>query len=75
MPDNLHPPTREIYVRHTDTSGQSHVMSHFVWNADKFIAELKEAAQKVNDDQQPGKPRKAAAEQITHEQYLKERTK
>ena len=73
MPENLHPPTREIYVRHTDTSGKSHVMSHFVWNADKFVSGLKEAAQKVNADVKGNGPRKADAEQITHEQYLKER--
>lgn len=73
MPENLHPPTREIYVRHTDTSGKSHVMSHFVWDADKFLASLKEAAQKVNADVKGDKPRKAGAEQITKEQYLKEK--
>lgn len=52
----LHPPTREIYVRHTDTSGNSHVASHFVWDADKFIGELKAAAEKVNQDQSPACP-------------------
>lgn len=71
----LHPATREIYVRHTDTNGAFHVMSHFVWDADKFVAGLKEATSKVNEAQKPGEPRKANAEQITHEQYLKEHTK
>lgn len=73
MSENLHPPTREIYVRHTDTSGKTHVASHFVWDADKFIGELKAAAEKVNQDQKSGLPRKANAEQITREQYLKEK--
>lgn len=75
MPDNLHPPTREIYVRHTDTSGKSHVMSHLVWHADKFIDSLKDAAQKVNAGTEGDLPRMADAEQITQEQYQKERCK
>ncbi|MBX3653238.1 MAG: hypothetical protein KF686_03575 [Ramlibacter sp.] len=68
-----HPPTREIYVRHTDTAGKSHVMSHLVWDAEKFIASLKTAAEKVNADQKPGDPRKANAEQVTYGQYLMEK--
>lgn len=67
--------TRPIYVRHTGTDGKSHVQQHVVWDAAKFVESQRQAAMKLNDDQKPGAPAKADAQQITHEQYLKERTK
>lgn len=70
---NLHPPTREIYLRHIGVSGASYSQSHFVWDADRFIASQQAAAEAVNADQKPGQPRLAKVEQITHEQYQRDR--
>lgn len=69
----LHPSSRYIWMRHTATDGASYVAAHLVWDADKFIAEQTEAVKKVNADAKPGTPRLAKVEQITEEQYSKER--
>lgn len=68
-----HPDTREIYLRHASTNGESYDSSHFVWSADRFIAAQQEAAAGLNADQPKGAPRLAKVEQITKEQYLKEK--
>lgn len=67
--------SRDIYLRHTDADGKSRVVEHRVWDADRFIASQEEAARKVNAEQKGDAPRRAAVQQITHDQYLKERTK
>lgn len=64
---------RDIYMRHTSPEGNSYVMEHRVWDAQRFIASCEAAALSVNEKQEAGKPRKAKAEQITREQYLAER--
>ena len=64
---------RDIYVRHTSVEGKSHVMQHRVWDADRFLTQQQAAVDKVNADQKPDAPRLAAVQQITQEQYLKER--
>lgn len=70
-----HPDTREIYLRHIGPTGESYNASHFVWDADRFIASQQAAAAALNADQKKGAPRLAKVEQITQEQYTKERTK
>jgi hypothetical protein len=75
MNANLHPPTREIYARITGVDGNTYVSSHLVWDANKFIEAQQKAAADANAKQPAGQPRKAKAEQITEDQYLKERTK
>ena len=56
---------RDVYARHTDKSGKSYVTSHRVWNAERFFsARAAEAAKEGG---------KARCEQITEEQYRKER--
>lgn len=67
--------TRDIWMRHTNVDGKSYVAEHRVWDADRFVASQQRAAANLNADQKPGRPRLAKAEQITEEQYLKERTK
>ena len=67
--------TRDIYVRHTDTAGKAYVSEHRVWDAERFLAARKKDAADLNEKQKSGDPRKASTEQITQEQYLKERTK
>ncbi len=65
--------TRDIWVRHTSTTGSSHVQHHRVWDAQRFIdARAKDAAE-VNAKQKDGEPRLARVEQITEEQFKKER--
>jgi hypothetical protein len=65
---------RDIYLRHTATNGTSYVQHHRVWDADRFIAAQKSAAEKLNRDTAADQPRKAKAEQITETQYRLERT-
>jgi hypothetical protein len=64
---------REVYLRHTSTDGQRHVVQHRVWDADRFIASQARAAQALNDAVKGDGKRLAKAEQITREQYLSER--
>lgn len=67
--------TREIFMRHTAPSGSTHVQSHWVWDAERFVQARQDDARKLNEQQEPGKPRCAAAEQITPEQFKKESMK
>jgi hypothetical protein len=65
---------REVYVRHTSTDGKSYVVEHRVWDAALFIASQVAMAKKLNADVEgKDKPRLANAEQITRDQYLRER--
>lgn len=65
--------TREIYARHTDCSGKTYVSSHWVWDADLFIAARRSDAEKANEKQEAGKPRLARFDQITQEQFTNEK--
>lgn len=67
--------TRDIWIRHTGVDGRAYVAEHRVWDAERFMAFLQKAAADLNAKQEPGQPRKAKAEQITEEQYRKEKTK
>lgn len=67
--------TRDIWMRHTGVDSKSYVAEHRVWDADRFVASQQKAAADINSQQKPGKPRLAKAEQITEEQYRKEKTK
>ena len=67
---------RDIFVRHTAGDGKTLVRLHRVWNADLHLASLRDAAaaeaKRARDD---GQPAQHAIEQITEEQYKKERAK
>jgi len=67
--------TRDIWMRHTGVDGKSYVAEHRVWDADRFVASQQQAAADLNARQKQGQPRLAKAEQITEEQYRKEKTK
>jgi hypothetical protein len=56
---------RDIYMRHTDKDGNCYVQEHRAWDADLFITSQMEAALKVGG--------KSLVQQITKDQYLKER--
>lgn len=75
MADEKHAPSRDFWLRHTDTDGKSYVREHRVWDGELFLASQQDAARNLNEGQKPGKSRLAKVEQITQEQYLKERTK
>lgn len=66
--------TRYISMRHTSVDGHRHVQQHLVWDAERFVQARQTEAANLNAKQEPGKPRKACAEQITEEQFNKERT-
>lgn len=65
--------TRDIYLRHTATDGKSYVAEHRVWDAERFITAQQRAAADVNAKQKTDQPGKARVDQITKEQYRKER--
>lgn len=58
---------RDIYLKHTDKEGNVAVRCHRVWNGDLLIATLLGAAVKEGG--------KAFVQQLTEEQYRKERAK
>lgn len=62
-----------IYMRHTDTNGHRTVREHRVWDKDLFVNARTDEALQANRKVKQGEPAKARAEQITREQYLKER--
>lgn len=62
--------TREIYVKHTNVSGQSYHASHLVWDGAKFIAARMGECMKVNLEQGNGLPRKAMVQEVTREEYM-----
>lgn len=64
---------RDLWLRHTGTDGKSHVMQHRVWDAARFLASQQAAVAKVNADQKSDAKHTARVEQITEEQYRKER--
>lgn len=64
---------RDVYARHTLPNGDSYVMLHRVWDAERFFASQAAAAAKVNEQESDPAKRKAKVEQITAEQYQVER--
>lgn len=56
---------RDIFVRHTGKEGNSFVQQHRVWDADRFLNARQADAIKAGG--------KAKAEQITQEQFAKEK--
>lgn len=64
----------DLFMRHTDTDGKATVRSTRVWDKALFLAAREAEAQRENAKaKEKGKPALAAAQQITQEQYLKER--
>jgi hypothetical protein len=56
---------RDIYLRHTDKDGESHVQEHRVWDAERFLSSQQAAASKE----------KGSVQLSTREVYLKERNR
>jgi hypothetical protein len=57
----------DVWLRHTDKDGRSHVMQHRCWDRERFVQSQRDAARKQGG--------LADVQQITPEQYKKERTK
>ncbi|MES2910573.1 MAG: hypothetical protein V4718_04245 [Pseudomonadota bacterium] len=72
--------TRTIFVRSTDTEGKSYTSEHLVWKtdekdgADLFIAARQKDAADLNAKSKNPNQRKAKAEIVTRETYLKEKS-
>lgn len=65
---------RDIYVRHTDTNGKSHVEQHRVWDRDRFIASRQADASQANAKVEGDGKRLAKVELITAEQFKAAKT-
>lgn len=63
----------DLFIRHTDTDGNSVVRMHRVWDKERFIAARQDEAASENAKVKGDKPRKARADHITEDQYKKER--
>lgn len=63
MPESF--TARDVHARHTNKEGRSYVATHRVWNAQRFFA-----ARAADATKEGGKAR---CEQITNEQFEKER--
>lgn len=63
----------DVYMRHTGADGKSYVALHRCWDVQRFLAEQQRAAADVNAKETDPAKRKAKAEQITDDQYRKER--
>lgn len=66
---------QDLYLRHTDENGRSHVVEHRVWDAETFLTACQRAANKVNEQQPDPAKRMAAVTLATREDYLKERAR
>jgi hypothetical protein len=64
---------RDIWLRHTGQDGKSYTNHHRVWDAALFLEAQQKAVREVNEKQDAGQPRRAKVEQITEEQYRKEK--
>jgi hypothetical protein len=65
--------THDIYMRYTDASGKTHVQEHRVWDSTRFVAARAADAKAENAKEKDEEKRRHYAEQITEEQYRKER--
>jgi hypothetical protein len=72
---------RDVFMRHTDADGRSHVFCHRVWISDsdaleRFLRRKQDEVREMNTRAHlDGKPELARSEQITEEQYKANRSK
>lgn len=64
---------RDIFVRHTNTDGKSFVQCHRVWDVGLFMMARTAEASKLNAEVKGDGKRCAKCEQITEDQYRKEK--
>lgn len=62
--------TYDMYIKHTDVNGNSHIQEHRVWDGEKFFNARAAEAKRANAAQKPNQPRRAAVLQVTREDYL-----
>lgn len=63
----------DLFMRHTDVNGKTTVQMHRTWDKARSIASREDDAARENSKQKPDEPRLAKVEQITEDQYQKER--
>lgn len=63
----------DLFMRYTAVDGKTSVVQHRVWDKQAFLAARAAEAASENGKQKGDAPRMASAQQITHEQYLRER--
>lgn len=63
---------QDLYLRHIDGDGRSHIVEHRVWDAAAFITSLQRACNKVNEQEPNPLKRQNAVVMVSREQYLKE---
>lgn len=63
----------DVYMRHTGPDGKSYVQQHRCWDTALFVTSAEKAAHDVNAKEKDPAKRNAKAEQITDDQYRKER--
>jgi hypothetical protein len=66
---------RDVFMRHTNTDGKSFVQEHRVWDIGRFMSAREADAAKLNAGVKDDAPRLAKVEQITVDQYKRERAK
>ncbi len=72
---------RDVFMRHTDNEGRSHIFCHRVWICDsgaldRFLTRKYDDVRSTNARaMSEGKPALASCEQITEEQYKANRPK
>ena len=65
--------THDVYMRYTDANGKHSVQEHRVWDSSRFVAARAAEAKQLNAKEEDPEKRRHYAEQITEEQYRKER--
>lgn len=61
---------RDLYLRHTDSKGNSHVARHRVWDAERFFDSQIQATKKANEKSDE-KGSKATVSLATEADFLK----
>lgn len=62
--------TYDMYIKHTDVNGNSHIQEHRVWDGEKFFSARAAECEKANAAQKPDQPRRARVLQVNREDYL-----
>jgi len=65
--------THDVHMRYTDANGKTRVQEHRVWDSSLFVAARAAEAKQLNAKEEDPAKRLHYAEQITVEQYRKER--
>ncbi len=62
--------SRDVYITHVDCAGKKVIRRHAVWDFDRFLAARIKDCTDMNDQQDPGLPRKACVLPATEAEYF-----